>query len=133
MEEITIGIMPKTPASKRISIIRDLRRHIDNLMEDYEKSMVDFAECWLGDERDCIEKCLGDLWKHSEMLNELIRNADPKIKEAQDQGRWSDEKKEKETSETETETSETEQEVECPECWWKWKAEDKCPECEYEF
>lgn len=130
MEEAIIGIMPKTPEAKRISIIRDLRRHIDNLMEDYERAMGDFAECGLGNERECIEKCLGDLWKHEEMLNELIRNSSPKIKEAQDQVRW--ETSEDNKSETTSESKE-QKKVKCPDCEREGEETDICPECWYEF
>ena len=137
MEELTIGIMPKTPEAKRISIIRDLRRHIDNLMEDYERAMGDFAECGLGNERECIESCLGDLWKHEEMLNELIRNSSPKIKEAQDKGRWekeSDDSKTENTSEEVASNTEDKlKKVTCPDCGWEWEETDICPECWYEF
>jgi hypothetical protein len=65
------------------------------------------------------------------MLNELIRNADSDIKAAQDEGRWENNTKE-ETS-TEEKSEEDDEEIECPDCGWKGKKCDSCPDCWYEF
>lgn len=137
MEELTIGVMKKWPDTKRLSTVRNLRRHIDTLMEEYENAIDGFNEYGMSAESDCVKKCLCDLWKHSEMLNELIRNADSDIKAAQDEGRWETDTKVETTTEvkttTEEEPDEEDEEIECPDCGWKGKKCDSCPDCWYEF
>ena len=130
MEEVTIAMWwpRKNPDTVRICKINELRQDIFRHIDGFAHAIDDLLEYGLQPEADCIKNTIiKDLWKHEEMLNELLRNANPDIKEAQDLGRW--EKSEDNTT-SETKESST---VTCPDCWWEWEKVDKCPECDYDF
>lgn len=140
--DVIIWSTSSTRNSKRISKINDLRTHVLHHIDEFTELADDFIEYWLTEETECIKKIVYDLWKHSEMLNELIRNTNSEIKTAQDEWRSckdSTVSTMEETVELEPVMSETvieiesSDEVECPECWWTWPETDKCPECDYVF
>ena len=127
MEETIISVSwpRKNPDTVRICKINDLRQDIFRHIDQFCHAIDDFLEYWLQAEADCVKnQIIKDLWKHEEMLNELLRNANPDIKEAQDLGRG---EKYEESDSKESST------VTCPDCGWEWEKTDKCPECDYEF
>ena len=126
MEEVTIAMWPrKNPDTVRICKINDLRQDIFRYIDNFAHAIDEFLEYGLQAEADCVKNnIIKDLWKHEEMLNELLRNANPDIKEAQDLGRW--------VSEWDSDNKELST-VTCPECEWEWEKVDKCPECGYDF
>jgi len=128
MEEVAIAMWGprKNPDTVRICKINELRQDIFRHIDGFAHAIDDLLEYGLQPEADCIKNTIiKDLWKHEEMLNELLRNANPDIKEAQDLGRWTSEESSSEDKESST--------VTCPDCWWEGEKVDKCPECEYDF
>ena len=127
MEETVISVSwpRKNPDTVRICKINDLRQDIFRYIDNFAHAIDEFLEYGLQAEADCVKNnIIKDLWKHEEMLNELLRNANPDIKEAQDLGRW--------VSEWDSDNKEPST-VTCPECEWEWEKVDKCPECGYDF
>lgn len=127
MEEVAIAVWwpRKNPDTVRICKINELRQDIFRHIDGFAHAIDDLLEYGLQPEADCIKNTIiKDLWKHEEMLNELLRNANPDIKEAQDLWRWASE---------ESDSKEESSTVTCPDCGWEWEKVDKCPECDYDF
>ena len=126
MEEAVIAIWwpRKNPDTVRICKINDLRQDIFRHIDCFAHAIDEFLEYGLQAEADCVKNnIIKDLWKHEEMLNELLRNANPDIKEAQDLWRWAPEESDSKEPST----------VTCPDCGREWEKVDKCPECDYDF
>lgn len=131
MEEVTIAMWwpRKNPDTVRICKINDLRQDIFRHIDGFAHAIDDLLEYGLQPEADCIKNTIiKDLWKHEEMLNELLRNANPDIKEAQDLGRWESGEKNENASQPEQPST-----ITCPECWWEGDKVDTCPDCEHDF
>lgn len=107
----------RDPNAKRVCDINKIRGRIFSHIDEFTEQVSSFTEYGLNEEADCIKKIISDLWKHGEMLNELLRKNNPEIKEAQDLWRWTEDK------------WEIKKNV-CPECWEEFEG-DTCPECGY--
>lgn len=132
MEEMVITAWPRrNPNTVRVTKINDLRSDIFHHIDHFTHAVDEFEEYGLSAEAECVRWIINDLWKHSEWLNEALRNSDQKIKDAQDQGRaWAEKKSEEVKQAPEEKKPES---VTCPDCGWEWDACDTCPDCWYEF